>query len=206
LKEFFFVTLPRIIRGILEPFGIWGVFGFALIDSIVPIMPLDPVVVGYFLGYRNLFWLTAILAAAGSTLGSSVYWLIGDKGGEPMLAKRFGEERLEAMRLRFSKIEFLGLMIPAMLPPPTPFKLIILAAGVFGVHYGLFAAAVFTGRMARFLILSFLTLKGPGIFRGVAAYTHQPLWLLGLEVVALGVTIFFAVRWLRARRRGRVAS
>ena len=200
MKEFFFVHLPRIIRSILQPFGIWGVFGFAFVNSIIPVMPLDPVVVGYFLGYRNLFWLTAILAAAGSTLGSSVYWLIGDKGGEPMLAKRFGEERLEAMRQRFSKVEFLGLMIPAMLPPPTPFKLIILAAGVFGVHYGLFVAAVFTGRMLRFLILSFLTLQGPGIFRGVAAYTHQPMWLLGLEVAVLAVVVFQAVRWLRRRR------
>lgn len=203
MKEFFFVTLPRFIRTLLEPFGIWGVFGFALVDSIIPVMPLDPVVVGYFLGYRGLFWLTAILAAAGSTLGSSVYWLIGDKGGEPMLAKRFGEDRLEAMRVRFSKIEFVGLMVPAMLPPPTPFKLIILAAGVFGVHYGLFVAAVFTGRLARFLILSFLTLQGPGIFRGVAAYTRQPLWALAMELVALAVLIFLAIRWLRARRRPR---
>jgi hypothetical protein len=54
--------------------------------------------------------------------------------------------------------------------------------------------------MLRFLILSFLTLKGPGIFRGVAAYTHQPMWLLGLEVAVLAVVVFQAVRWLRRRR------
>ena len=70
-------------------------------------------------------------AAAASTLGSLVPFFIGRAGGEFFLLKRINRERYEKIRDRFERQEFLAIMIPAMLPPPTPLKLFEFSAGVF---------------------------------------------------------------------------
>ena len=66
------------------------------------------------------------MAAAGSALGSIVIYWIGYKGGEVLLVKRIGEERFNKIGPSFDKHEFLAIMLPSMLPPPTPFKLFVL--------------------------------------------------------------------------------
>ena len=52
-------------------------------------------------------------------------------GGELFLMKRINRARYEQLRDRFGKQEFLAMMIPSILPPPTPWKLFVFAAGVF---------------------------------------------------------------------------
>ena len=64
-------------------------------------------------------------------IGSLVPFAIGRAGGELFLLKRINRERYERIRDRFERQEFLAIMIPAMLPPPTPLKLFEFAAGVF---------------------------------------------------------------------------
>ena len=62
-------------------------------------------------------------------LGS--FFLLGRAGGELFLMKRIDRARYEQLRERFEKQEFLAMMIPSILPPPTPWKLFVFAAGVF---------------------------------------------------------------------------
>jgi hypothetical protein len=60
--------------------------------------------------------------------------------------------------------EFWALMFPAMLPPPAPFKIVVLAAAAFEMNFGHFLLAIFAGRFVRFLIEALLTLWfGPQI-------------------------------------------
>jgi uncharacterized membrane protein YdjX (TVP38/TMEM64 family) len=58
-------------------------------------------------------------------------FLLGRAGGELFLMKRIDRARYEQLRDRFEKQEFLAMMIPSILPPPTPWKLFVFAAGVF---------------------------------------------------------------------------
>jgi len=185
---------------LLKPLGIWGVFVIAAADGSFLGLPLDAVVASYVYQDHARFWLYAILAAAGSAVGSSVLYLIGYAGGEALLRKRIPPARFEKIRRSFDEHEFWALMFPAMLPPPTPFKLFVLAAAGFEMNYGHFVLAIFLGRLARFLILSLLTIKyGKQVVQVVATLFSTHLhWVLGILGAAVGVWL---VLHLRARRR-----
>jgi uncharacterized membrane protein YdjX (TVP38/TMEM64 family) len=89
-------------------------------------------------------------------------------------------------------------MFPAMLPPPTPFKLFVLAAAVSEMGFLRFLLAVFSGRMVRFLVLSLLTLKfGPDVVRLLGSLFRQHYYVvLALAAAAL---LAWLMRWKAAR-------
>jgi membrane protein YqaA with SNARE-associated domain len=183
---------------LLKPLGIWGVFVIAAADGSFFGLPLDAVVAGYVYQDHARFWLYAILAATGSVVGSSVLYLIGYAGGEALLRKRIPPARFEKIKGSFDQHEFWALMFPAMLPPPMPFKLFVLAAAGFEMNYGHFALAIFLGRLARFLLLALLTIRyGRQVVEVVATLFRTHLhWVLGICGVAIGI-------WLILHLRGR---
>jgi membrane protein YqaA with SNARE-associated domain len=180
---------------LLKPLGAWGVFVIAGLDAAAVGLPMDVVVAGYVYQDRAHFLLYVLLASAGSALGSIVLYLIGYTGGEAVLRKRISPERFDKLHRAFDQHPFWSLMVPAMLPPPTPFKLFVLAAALSEMQFSHFLLAIFSGRFVRFLVLALLTLKfGPQIVDLTGALLRRHLgWVLG--AVVLGVMI-----WLGARR------
>jgi membrane protein YqaA with SNARE-associated domain len=193
LQKWHLVVLPAIVK-----LGFWGAAAVALLDSSTIPVPMDAILAIYIWNDRSHFWLYAVLAAVGSAVGGLLPYGLGRAGGELFLRKRVHEARFEAMRARFESQEFLAMAIPSMLPPPTPWKAFVFAAGVFEMRLPLFLLAVFTGRLVRWLILSLLVLKlGPGAVDIVA---HHALTALG---IVLGLTALgFAWWWLRKKRAG----
>jgi membrane protein YqaA with SNARE-associated domain len=198
LKQFFaqslarwkFVVLPAVLK-----MGFWGAGAIALLDSSSIPVPMDAILAVQIWNDKGNFWLYALMAAVGSAVGGLVPYGLGRAGGELFLLKRVNRARYERMRTRFEKQEFLAMMIPSMLPPPTPWKAFVFAAGVFEMRLVPFMLAVFTGRLIRWLILSLLVLKlGPG---AVGVVEHHALALLG--VVGGLATIGFAWWWMRKR-------
>ena len=145
---------------------------------------------------KALFYCLA--ASMGSAVGSLLPYLLGRAGGELFLLKRISEARLQRIRDRFEKQEFLALMIPATLPPPTPFKLFVFSAGVFEMKTLHFLLAVFLGRMVRFGVLSVLTIVfGPEIVSLIKTLLrHHPsiAVALGVLILALGYLLFRLLR------------
>jgi uncharacterized membrane protein YdjX (TVP38/TMEM64 family) len=90
-----------------------------------------------------------------------------------------------------------------MLPPPTPFKLFVLSAGVAEMRFRDFLAAIFFGRFLRFLLLSLLVIRyGPQIigFFGGVVHNHLRLTLAILASLAL---VGWWLWWLLKRKRNR---
>lgn len=195
-----------VLLTVLKPLGIWGVGALALIDSaLIPIpVSMDGVVIGYVASNHHRFLLYSLVAAAASSLGSLVPFLIGRAGGELFLLKRINRERYERIRDRFERQEFLAIMIPAMLPPPTPLKLFEFAAGVFEMKVVPFLLAIFCGKLAQFLVCSILTIWfGPALVHSLRHVFHQHLDLvIGVAVAALIWLIFYMVRKIFDRRKG----
>jgi len=191
-----------LLLGFLKPLGFWGVGAVAVLDSSSIPVPMDLIVAGYAWSDAHRFYLYVLMAAVGSAIGGLVPYWIGRAGGEIFLMKRIDRTRFERMRDRFEKQEFLALMIPSMLPPPTPWKLFVFASGVFEMRVLTFMLAVAAGRALRFTVVSLLTIEyGPQIVHELTELMHQHLiaTLVAL-VIVLAVLAFLAIQKVRGRR------
>jgi membrane protein YqaA with SNARE-associated domain len=189
------------IRHVLVPLGPWGMLALSVVDGSFIGMPLDAIFVYYVYTDRSRFLLYVLLGSAGSALGSIVLYIIGYTGGEVLLRKRLSAQRFEKIHESFDRHEFWALMFPAMLPPPTPFKIVVLAAAAFEMNFGHFLLAIFAGRFLRFLIEALLTLWfGPQIVTlTVNVFAHHFLWILA----AVAALVVAWLVWRRARIQSR---
>jgi membrane protein YqaA with SNARE-associated domain len=182
----------------LKALGAWGVFILAGIDAALFGIPMDPLVAGFVFANPGRAWLYCLAGAFGSALGSLLPYYLGRAGGELFLLKRIDEAKLQRIRDRFERQEFLALMFPATLPPPTPFKLFVFSAGVFEMRLPHFLLAIIVGRMIRFGVLSVLTVVfGPQIVAQTKnLFKNHPSLavLVVLALVALGYVIYRLLR------------
>jgi membrane protein YqaA with SNARE-associated domain len=189
--------LNLLLLPFLAKFGIWGMGALALLDSSTLPVPMDALLAYSIWNDKGHFWLYCLLASIGSALGGLLPYGLGLAGGELFLLKRVNRERFERMRTRFEKQEFLAMMIPSMMPPPTPWKAFVFAAGVFEMRVAPFMLAVFCGRMVRWLALSLLVVKlGPGAVDIVAHHALPVVAVVGVLAVA-----GFAWWWIRRGRK-----
>jgi membrane protein YqaA with SNARE-associated domain len=182
----------------LKTLGAWGVLILAVIDSAAIPMPLDALVASYVFSNPGRAWLYVIAGAVGSAVGCLLPYYLGRAGGELFLLKRIDEAKLQRIRDRFERQEFLALALPATLPPPTPFKLFVFSAGVFEMKLPWFLAAIVSGRLVRFGILAALTvIFGPQIVTVVKNAFHNHPSLTVLAVIGGIALLYVLFRLLR---------
>ena len=181
-----FLKYKTLLLKVLAPLGFWGMGAIAFLDSSSIPVPMDLIIAGYAWSDKRHYYLYVLMAAVGSALGGLVPFYIGRAGGELFLLRRIERERFERLRDRFERQEFLALMVPSMLPPPTPWKLFVFGAGVFEMRVLNFMFAVFVGRIVRFGIeATLVVLYGPQIVTvmGDLARKHLAVMLIGLAVL-----------------------
>lgn len=196
VAEWKLMILPALLK-----LGVWGLGAVALLDSSTIPVPMDAILAIYVWNDKSHFWLYCLMAAAGSAIGGLLPYGLGRAGGELFLLKRVDRARFDQLRHRFQRQEFLAVMIPSMLPPPTPWKVFIFASGVFEMRVADFLIAVLAGRFVRWMVLSLLVLKlGPGAVDLVAHHALPTVLVVG----ALAVGGF--AWWWRKKRNGKAAG
>ena len=191
------VILPALLK-----VGIWGLGAVAVLDSSSIPVPMDAILALFVWNNKGHWWLYCLMAGAGSAIGGLLPYGLGRAGGELFLLKRVNRERFDQLRHRFQRQEFLAVMIPSMLPPPTPWKVFIFASGVFEMRVADFLIAVLAGRFVRWMVLSLLVIKlGPGAV-DLVAHHAGPTVAAALALAVVG----FLWWWVRKKRAVKVAE
>lgn len=140
------------IQAVALGIGGGGLFLVALLDSSILSLPevADLLLIAAVIEHPGRLVYYAAMATAGSIAGCSLlYWLAG-KGGDALLRRRVRGHRVDRGLALFRRFGLLAIVVPAVLPPPAPFKIFVLLAGVAGVPYWRFAAAILVGRGTRY--------------------------------------------------------
>jgi membrane protein YqaA with SNARE-associated domain len=137
-----------------------GIFAIAFLDSSFISLPQinDILVVLMVTQYKAWMPYYAAMATLGSVAGCYVIYYLAERGGEAFLRKRLQKGQIERALGLYKRHGVLALVIPALLPPPAPFKLFVLMAGVAEVPRMKFVLSIAGARGLRYVILGFLAI------------------------------------------------
>jgi membrane protein YqaA with SNARE-associated domain len=168
--------------------GAPGLFLISFLDSSVLTFPVinDLLLIELSIQKPALMPLYATMALCGSLLGCVLLYFIAKKGGEAFFHNKAGD-RARAIRRWVETNGFGGMLAAALLPPPTPFKIFVFAAGVFEVSLGSFASAIVLARAIRYFGIGYLAIQ----------YGEQALPFIATHrlPVVIGVAVFVAVSY-----------
>ena len=149
------------VRGLGLALGGPGLFLVAFLDSsVLPLPGITDVllVVMVTRAPGAMLWYVA-MTVAGSVAGCLVMHYLGRKGGEAFVKKRFTGDKIERAIGALQRNGVMAVLVLCLLPPPAPFKLFVLLAGVVGISAVKFATAIAIGRGVRYLALGVLAVK-----------------------------------------------
>ena len=140
----------------------------------------------------------------GSVIGCMLLYSLGRKGGSPILRRRFSPRNVERAEKLYTKYGMLTVFIPSILPPPTPFKIFVLSAGVFRLNPLAFFTAVTLGRTIRYSMWGILAvLYGDAVKRFVEHNIETIGWVLfGVVLLALAGALVYYLFKKRAGKSG----
>jgi membrane protein YqaA with SNARE-associated domain len=188
------------MQGFALALGGPGLFIIAFLDSSFLSLPevCDLLVVWLTVRHKERMLFYALMCTLGSVAGCFALYTVGRRGGEAFLRKRFKAGHIERAMTIFRRFGLLAVIVPSLLPPPMPFKIFVLAAGVAKVRPFDFFVAVSIGRGLRYFGEGFLAL-----WYGEQAidFMRENARIVGLALAVLilaGAVVYF---WWRRRVR-----
>jgi membrane protein YqaA with SNARE-associated domain len=178
--------------------GAPGLLLISFLDSSVLSFPIinDFLLIELSIQHPARMPLCALMAATGSVLGCVVLYFLARMGGEAYFHRKAGA-RAHAIRHWVERNGFGGMLIAALLPPPTPFKIFVFAAGVFEAPVLGFTAAITLARLFRYFGVGYLAVRyGADALPYLAAHKLQvTVLVIGLVTVSYGLS-----RWILRHR------
>jgi membrane protein YqaA with SNARE-associated domain len=191
------------VRGFALALGTPGLFLVAFLDSSVLPLPGITDILLVLMVTRNpaaMLWYV-LTTVAGSVAGCLVLHYLGRKGGEAFVKKRFTGDKVERAMRALQRHGVIAVLLPSLLPPPSPFKIFVLLAGVVGIGAVRFAAAIAIGRGVRYLALGVLAVKYGD---RATAYMREHGAVVSMAAVALLAVGFAAFLLWRRRNADRM--
>lgn len=193
--------LPGWLQAVVSQLGPWGMLVVAFLDSSFLSFPVinDVLVITLSVRHPERMPLYAIMSTVGSVLGCLVLFFVAKKGGQLMLHRYASQDQIRRISRSYEKYEFLTLAVPGVLPPPTPFKVFVVAAGVFQVSLPSFLLAIILSRGARYFLEGFLAVRyGDDALHLIRQHALES----SLAAVALVLLGYLIVRQVNRLRRG----
>lgn len=149
------------LRALALALGAPGLFIVAFLDSSFLPLPgiTDVLFVVMVTRHPSAVIWYVVVTVAGSLAGCLGLHYLGRKGGEALVRKRFTSDKVERAMATLQRHGVMAVLVPSILPPPAPFKIFILLAGVVGISASRLAIAIAIGRGARYVALGVLAVR-----------------------------------------------
>ncbi|MGH9745641.1 MAG: YqaA family protein [Candidatus Acidiferrales bacterium] len=184
--------LPVWLQRFVAVMGGGGLFVVAFLDSSVLSFPFVTDALVFHLAYTNPARMPYYVAMAsiGSLAGCVWLYLLAKKGGEAYFHRHAGG-RAGRIKEWVEGHAFFSVFIPAILPPPFPFKIFVLAQGVFQVPLRTFVSSILLSRCLRYLIEGILAVRyGDAALRFMMEHSTG----FGVSVLVVLLLLFLASR------------
>ncbi|MGB7924300.1 MAG: VTT domain-containing protein [Pyrinomonadaceae bacterium] len=181
----------------LVTYGALGLFAIALLDSALIPMAGGPDAVLILLTTARPSWMLIYAAAAtvGSTAGCVILYYISQRAGRRALS-RFSERKQARVKELIDRYDVLSVLVASVLPPPFPFKLFVVTAGVFRLSILRFIIAVAAGRAFRYMLEAYLAARYGD--RAKELIAHYYPWI-GIGLALLIISVFVGRNLLRRK-------
>ena len=152
--------LPHWLQAIVASAGGLGLFLIAFLDSSVLTFPVinDLLLIDLSVRYPARMPYYAAMATIGSVAGCLLLYYIARKGGEAMFHKHAGP-RAQHIHAWINRNGFVSILVTALLPPPTPFKVFVIAAGALEMPVRTFVLGLLAARAIRFFGEGYLAIR-----------------------------------------------
>ncbi|HVS20708.1 MAG TPA: VTT domain-containing protein [Pyrinomonadaceae bacterium] len=179
-------------------FGPFGLLAIAFLDSLMVPMPGGVDAVLLLLSAARPAWMLIYVAAAtiGSTAGCVGLYLISKRAGHRAL-RRFSEIKQKRVKDLIDRYDVLSVLVASLLPPPFPFKLFVVSAGVFRLNLVRFTIAIAAGRTFRYLLEGYLAAHYGEHAKDILARYYPAI---GIGLAVLIIIVFVGKSLLRHAR------
>ena len=188
----------------LLAFGPLGLLAIAFLDSVLVPMPGGVDAMLLLLAAARPSWMLIYVAAAtiGSTAGCvGMYW-ISMRAGHRAL-NRFSDSKQKRVKDLIDRYDVLSVLVASVLPPPFPFKLFVISAGVFRLHLLRFTIAIAAGRTFRYLLEAYLAARYGERAKEILAQYYPAI---GIGLAVLIVVLFVVKNLMRRSQRAEAVS
>src|SRR5919112_6647580 len=156
----------------------------------------DYLVVGRCFKYPTAAFYFPLFAAAGSVIGCNLLYTIVRRGGQAVLRKRFKLHQIARVERAYERFGFLAIGIPAILPPPLPFKIFVATAGALEYPRWKFLLTVMIARSFRYYVEGILA-----VFYGQRVLLFMKDNGLMILSIAGALVLIGAIIYLLKRRK-----
>lgn len=197
--ESFAETLDAYVRGLSSGTAALGLFGIAFFDSSLLSLPeINDALLLYFgARFPDRAFFYALMTMLGSVTGASLLYGLARWQGFSFLEKRFPKGRIQSVFEIVRRYGAFAVLLPAILPPPFPFKIFVLSSGALGLPIPRFVVAIVLGRTVRYFGEAWLAVhygdRALGYLHANAANV-----LLAVLVLTCGILLFHLFRRRRS--------
>jgi len=155
----------------------------------------DYLVVGRCFKHPTAAFYFPLFAATGSVIGCAILYSIMRRGGQAVLRKRFSVESIKRVEKAYARFGFLAIAVPAILPPPLPFKVFVATAGTLEYPRWKFLLTVMVARSLRYYVEGILAVfYGRRVLLFFKDNGLAVIIIVGALIV-IGIVVYLLINW-----------
>jgi len=188
-------SLSARLGQVLILYGGGGLFVMSFLDSsLIPFPVVNDLALIVMASKRPAWWpLYALASTLGSVCGAYLLYGIARGGGKFFFRKTTPHAIAHAQRW-LERYDFVAVLVASILPPPAPYKVFVLTAGLLRVNALHFGLALLAGRGLRFAADAWL-----GARYGIQAedYLRHNLGWASLAAAMMILGLALLQRWVK---------